>query len=361
MKLIKKYWKKTILILLSTAGYFIISIETDIFKDLPFLAQSLLFLTFFFLNLVGTVGIDEFEYGKLFQKLKTEKETLGTLLRISEKEISDLHRVITKFFNYSIIYRKDIIEKLELKEEFLCIMKSSEGFGKVWDNLEDKKMLPFTKILDGLPGSVRPFEKDGLFLIPIENLKGFNHKDIRLFINKRIIPKVKKERIQFLKALTKEQKKLVDKFSYKYIAFILRKNSLDYDTENRKFSDKFVQFIVSNQRERTLAQITNELAEFVEGKEVLNLIDWEAFIDDLNDDQKKLLNNYGDSIRSKFKQGKIRNIIDISNSDINKISSIIQSVLKNDTTERKSKNLSEKIVKGASETIRILRSAGAKL
>lgn len=355
-------WKISIY-LIGSGSLFFVSIYSKQFTKLNILIQATLYMFFAILFMFSNFLIDEFKYGKLFANFKSKNKRLEKKLQIKTKDISELQKVIANFLNNSKIYKDKIVKKLDIDEEFLCIMKSSEGFSEIWKKLEpeNKKMLPFTKVLSEIKGSVRPFERDGLFVIPIKNLENFNKNYIRKYIMEDIIPLVKKERKNFISTLPDHLKLEVSDFSYKYIAFVLRKNSLDYDTKNRTFNNEFIEFVVSQQATQTLIEISQDLFHFIKGKDIFLLSDWEAFVPSLNEDQKRLINENKKELNQQFKNKRIINLIDISNCNIEDIKNIFNNVLKDKTSDRKSKNLAEKIIRDTNKLVEILRKSGANI
>lgn len=106
----------------------------------------------------------------------------------TKKELSDLQKVVVSFLEYSEIYRQKVKDHLNLNEDFLCIAKSSEGLSEVFNEMDERTMLPFGKVLNQIPGSIKPFENMAIFLIPVRSLPGISEKNIRKYIDKRIVP-----------------------------------------------------------------------------------------------------------------------------------------------------------------------------
>lgn len=341
--------------------FFYVTIYPNDYAKLPKTVQILVFAVFFVGNVFAGTFIDEFRYGQIFQILKKEKKTLEGILRTKTTNVEELQRLIARFINYSVIYKSNIIDKLNIDEEFLCIIKSSEGFGKIWNKLDEKSMLPFTKVLSEWPGSVKPFENDGFFIIPIKNAIGIKKKQIRSWVTEKVIPKVKKEREKFIKNLPKELRNEVDNFSYKYIAFILRKNSIDYDHENRKFNDPFLQFIIQNQGKRTLSSITENLKGIITVKDVFTAVEWDAFIEDLNDEQSDLIHKNRKKLSDLLAKKGIKGIKALSAVSEDDLKKVVAKALGSETTPIKSKNIANKIILGSKNVVRILNTAGVEL
>lgn len=286
--------------------------------------------------------------------------------KVTEKELSELREVIASFLEHSEIYRERVRDFLKLYEDYVCIVKSAEGFGDVWTELsnEQKRPLPFTTVLMNLPGSIRPIENMGFFLIPTATLKGVNKMPLRSYINKYIVPKVHKERQAFLKNLPKSLAVKADDFSYKYIAFFLRKDAIAHETKNRKFNRDFNNFIVNEQTGDSFYKMKSELIEVIKGKDVLKLVNWSSFAK-LNDERQEFIEKNKSAINAGLLKNGIVDINDLAKTDPEKLFEIIWISLKvsqrQETTEKKVKNLSVSVVEGAQKTIEALKKSGVNI
>lgn len=292
--------------------------------------------------------------------LDKEKKTLEFKKAKTKKELNELQNVIVNFLEYSEIYRKKVKNYLRLNEDYLCIMKSSEGLSDVYKEMEKKEMLPFTKVLSSIPGSIRPFERMCLFLIPIRSLKGLNRNNVKLYINKKIIPLVEKERKEFLGKLPTEIAEKADEFSYKYLAFLLRKYLLNYDYKNRKFNHKFIEFVVREQPRPNIKKMTSSLGDIIRTKEFLSLVEWPSFVK-LNLEQKKLVEKRRTKINSELEKNGINNLPELSKCNLEDLFSIFKKIFRADITELKIKNLVQKVIDGSRNTLDILRKNGIRI
>lgn len=349
--------------ILLTIPVLLLSIHTEIFSAMPVWLESIILVFLASFQLIVSNLLDIHKMQQAFGELSERFRTISIDSREKEKELIELRTVIASFLEHSEIYRDRVRDFLKLHEDYVCIVKSAEGFGDVWENLTNKQRrpLPFTNVLLNLPGSIRPIENMGLFLIPTANLKDVNKMPLRNYINKNIIPKVYKERQKFLKSLPKELVAKADEFSYKYIAFFLRKDAIAHETKNRKFNREFNAFVVNEQAGESFRKMKSELIDVIKGKDVLKLVNWSSFAK-LNDEREIFIEKNKLTINKGLIKNGILDIKDLASIDPRELSRIIWSSLgitqKQETTEKKISNLSVSIVKGAQKTIEILKRSG---
>ena len=279
------------------------------------------------------------------------------------QELSELQRVVVNFLEHSEIYRKEIEHLLRLNSDYLCIIKSSEGLGEVFKLIkkEDKRKFPFGSVLKSIAGSVEPFERAGMFLIPVSSLPGITSKNVREYINKEIIPEVKKERKIFLENLPKETSAKAEAFSYKYIAFFLKPESMIYETRNKKFKREFLSFIVSKQDDENLERLKSQLEGTVKTKDLLSLVDW-SFFAKLTPEQKEILDEDKDKINDQLRLAGFKKLPDFYTKSEEDFYKAIRPIFaKKKLTEKKMKNFCKKIISSARETIDVLRKNGVNL
>ncbi len=265
-------WKAVFAILIGAVA-FGLTFYTDLVRNLhPFL-QFIIFIIVAAIVFYSGNFFDFISEVRENQRLHSKNTQLKMDKSKATQELSELQRVVVNFLEHSEIYRKEIERLLRLNSDYLCIIKSSEGLGEVFKLIkkEDKRKFPFGSVLKNIAGSVEPFERAGMFLIPVSSLPGITSKNIREYINKEIIPEVKKERKIFLGNLPRETSAKAEEFSYKYIAFFLKPESMIYETRNKKFKREFLSFIVSKQDDRNLERLKNQLEGTVKTKDLFCL------------------------------------------------------------------------------------------
>lgn len=357
-----KRWKAIIAILIGAVA-FGLTFYTDLIRALPTLLQFVIFII---------IAAFVFYSGNFFDLIKEVREneklrSKNTQLEINtsniSQELSSLQKVVVQFLEHSEVYRQKIEDLLKLHSEYLCIIKSSEGLSEVFKSLsnEEKEKFPFGRVLKNIPGSVEPFERAGMFLIPKSSLPGITQKNIREYISKVIIPEVKEERQRFLTKLPKKTSSKADDFSYKYVAFFLKPESMVYDSMNKKFKREFLSFMVSRQNNESLQKMKTQLEETVKTKDILSLVDW-SFFANLTKEQKTLLDKAKDKINEKLQEAgfvKLSDFYDKTEEDFYRAVRPVFASKK--LTKKKTENFSKKIIVGARETIDILRKNGVNL
>ena len=337
-----------------------IAFYTDVIRIIPIWAQALLFAALASVHLLTGNLVDYVKELSKNRILESENKEIKLEATKTVKELSELQTVVVSFLEYSEIYRQKVKDHLNLNEDFLCIVKSSEGLSEVFNEMDEKTMLPFGKVLRRIPGAIQPFERIALFLIPVRSLPGLTEKNIRRYIDKKIIPEVSKERQIFLGKLSKKLVSKADEFSYKYIAFLLRKEAIAYDTLNRKFNREFNGFIVSEQSGKNLARMKTSLGEVVRTKDILLLTDWSSF-SKLNKEQSDLIAKNKQRIYDELTKKGITTLTDIYNNSKEDFFDAIWPVIRKKTTKKKAENIAKKVVEGTKTTVDILRRNGVQL
>lgn len=351
---------KTILVIVAEAFIIGIAFYTDFIRLFPVWMQLLLFLGLASLHLLAEYIFDYTKERAINWRLEREKEDLKLETTKTKKELSDLQKVVVSFLEYSEIYRQKVKDHLNLNEDFLCIAKSSEGLSDVFNEMDERTMLPFGKVLSQIPGSIKPFENMAVFLIPVRSLPGISEKNIRKYIDKKIIPAVEKERKRFLDVLPKKLSVKAEDLSFKYIAFLIRRDVIAYDTLNRKFNREFNAFIVLEQSGKNLERMKTSLEEVVKTKDILMLVDWSSFTK-LNNEQSKLIADNKQRIYDELSKSGITTLSDISTKSNDEFFNALWPAIKRKTTKRKAEHLAKKVVEGTKTTVDILRKNGVNI
>ncbi len=351
---------KTILVIVAEAFIIGTAFYTDFVTRFPFWAQILLFIDLASMHLIAGDLFDYVKERAANWRLEREKEDLKLEKTKTQKELSDLQKVVVAFLEYSEIYRQKVKDHLNLNEDFLCIAKSSEGLSDVFDEMKEKTMLPFGRVLSQIPGSIKPFENMAIFLIPVSSLPGISEKNIRKYIDKRIVPVVEKERKRFLDVLPRRLSLKAEDLSFKYIAFLIRRDVIAYDTLNRKFNREFNAFIVSEQSGKNLERMKTSLAEVVKTRDILMLVDWSSFAK-LNKEQSKLITDNKQRIYDELSRNGITTLSDISAKSNDDFFNALWPAIKRKTTKKKAENLARKVVDGTKVTVNILRKNGVNI
>jgi len=332
-------------------------------QEIRHLPSALQLLLIAFLAMVQSITGRTFDYIREKTaniKLRSEADQVRLSERQTRRDLDELKQVVVSFLEHSEIYREKIKDHLRLAEDYLCIVKSSEGLSGVFNAMDRKEMLPFASVLMRIPGTVRPFERIGLFLIPIKSLPGINEWNIRSYVGKQIIPKVEEERERFLGKSSPEVAAKADPFSYKYMAFVLRRGSIAYDVLNRKFNREFNAFIVDGQPDASYAAMKNELARVVKTKELLALVNWASFAD-LNEAQRTLVEQCRLEMSLALSRAGVNTLPQLAEMPPQQFVEAVWAVLRDKSTERKVSNIATKVVAGARNTVDILRRNGVAL
>lgn len=290
-------------------------------------------------------------------RLRSERDQMELTSAETSIHLDELREVIAEFLEHSEIYRERVKDHLKLQEDYLCIAKSSEGLSDVFNALVKKVRMPFATTLMKIPGTVKPFERMGMFLVPVASLPGINERNIQTYISRKIIPEVQKERRRFLRRPRTDPNVRPEKFSYKYVAFLLRKGSISYEVENRKFNREFNAFVVNGQSGINYRRVKSELTRFVKTRDLLALVNWASFAD-LNRDQKKLVEKNKVRMSDALNRHEIGTLKNVADSSPEELFEILWPVLRRKTTERKAKNILTKVIEGAQNTVGVLERNG---
>lgn len=282
----------------------------------------------------------------------------------SQKALSELQSVMVAFLEHSELFRDKVRDHLKLNEDYVCIVKSSEGLSGVFNEMEKKERLPFTNVLASYPGAIQPFERITLFLIPTKSLPGLDGRPLRDYISRKIIPLVEQERTKFLGKQTKAISSMADDFSYKYIAFYLRRDAIAHEVRNRKFNHAFNVFMIGAQQGQGFDNIKAELSQVVKARDIFLLVSWNSFAT-LNKLQRELVEASKIKINLALSRRGILKLTDLEHVEIDEFSDLFWSSLsqaqRKKTTTKKVRNLSEKVIVGARRTLDILRRNGVRI
>ena len=307
--------------------------------------------------------------GKLYDQLgllrdnyrwRKKAEDLELKAGESSRQLDELQQVVVSFLEHSSVYRERVKDLLRLKEDYLCIVKSSEGLGEVYRQAENKEEFPFAAVLRRLPGAIQPIEHNGLFLIPVASLPGITESNIREYILERIVPEVREERGRFLGRQPKKIADLAEEFSFKYIAFLLRKETIVYDALNRKFNHDFIGFVVNAQTARNYGRMKKELRDLVRTKDLLAEVNWATFAD-LNPERRAFVEANRTAMSAELVRVNRGRLTDLANLSPEELRDILAPVLGRRITAVKLLNLCAKLVEGARHTVEVLRRNGVSL
>ena len=351
---------KAAILLLVNVSVLAVAVYYDVIRDLPPALQGLLIAIVGSLQ-TATSGI--YDYLRMQAeniRLKGEEGKLKLEAHEAHRQLDEFKEVVVSFLEHSSVYRERIKEELKLKEDYLCIVKSSEGLGEVYNATEVRERFPFGAVLRRLPGAVQPFERIALFLIPIASLPGINEWNIQTYISKRIIPEVRREREEFLARLPRRVASRAEEFSYKYIAFPLRKGTIAYEVLNRKFNREFIAFVVDEQTGAGYRTMKRELQQLVRTKDLLSQVNWASFAD-LNPERRAFVEGNRERMSAELTRVGKGKLSDIAKLTPEELQAILSPVLRKRITDKKLLNLSGKLVEGASHTVDVLRRNGISL
>lgn len=340
-----------------------LTFHTDLISGLPAWMQLALYMGISALVFFGGNLYNYAEEVRNNQRLRNANVKLSSKTRATAQELTDLKQVLVLFMENSEIYRQKVADLLRLTDDYLCIVKSSEGLGEAREVLapSERTKYPFGKVLSGIQGSVEPFEHAGMFLIPTSSLPGITARNIRRYVDHAILPQVVKERRKYLKRLPNDVAQRAETLSFKYVAFLLRKESITYDTRNRKFQRPFMALMVDGQDDRRLGQMKNELQDVLRTKDILTLVDlWS--ISGLNRDQLALIARNKDAVHTALTAAGYVHLTDFIRKPETDLYQAIRPVLaKRHLSKKKTQNICTKLIQGARRTIETLNKAGVTL
>ncbi|HKZ39562.1 MAG TPA: hypothetical protein VJ044_01290 [Candidatus Hodarchaeales archaeon] len=336
----------------------------DMFTSLQLWFQIVLVLLVVVLNVASSNFPDVISLALKNQRLEQEfgslKGEFKAIAKSSQEELAELKDVIVSFVEHSHTYQDRILRLLKIHGEYLCIAKSSEGLSEVFNSLDPRPQLPFSKVLTQWPGAIKPFENMNLFLLPIKNLPGFSDERIKPWISQNIIPRVEIERTQFLRSIPRRIARKAEEFSYKYLAFVVRSDSLEFETRNRKFTKDLMDALLGSQGQANIARMTQHLAEIIRTKDFLNVVDWSAFVD-LNNQQKNLFDKHRTKLFEQLERRNLHSLNDVSRSDLDSLKMLYLEAFGADITDRKSINLAQKTQAGVNRVLATLRKHGVSI
>ncbi len=335
------------------------------FTALPFFVQILITGLIVIANVVlGTfpdlvrLALRERENSEKLGRLESEYKTI---LRSKEEEFDELKEVIVSFIEHSHTYKDRILRLLKIQGEYLCIAKSSEGLSDIFNGMDPPRpQLPFSKVLTQWPGALKPFENMNIFLLPVSTLEGFNEEDIRQWVELHVIPKVREEREKFLLEVPKKLAKLADEFSFKYMAFVVRPDSIDIHTMNRKFNRDVTDAFLAAQPKKNVARMTQELTKVLRLKELLAVVDWSAFVR-LNIEQRALFRDRRAPLLVELEKANLHTITDISQCNPQDLAALFKRAFGRGYSDRKAINLAQKTLAGVERVLTTLRKHGIRL
>lgn len=341
-------------------GILALATYVDEFRELPSIVQiTVLILVAILLTSTGN-ALDYLREKAANIEMRAEAQKLKLGNTVTRRELDELKQVVAEFLEHSEIYRERVKDQLKLTEDYLCIAKSSEGLSAVWNSLVEKVRTPFTTVLMRIPGTVKPFENMAFFFVPLASLRGMNEWNIREYIGREFIPEVKRERLRFLRRPRTDATAKADKFSYKYMAFLIKKGSIVYDVRNRKFNREFNAFIVDEQVGGSFRRIKRELANLVKTKDLLALANWASFAD-LNRAQKAFVEKNRGIMSAELSDQNIGNLADIAGLTAAQLLEALWPVLRHRISRRKALNICKKVTSGAQHTVQVLERSGVKL
>ncbi len=351
---------KLVLSYIINIGVLISALFVDEIRSLPIYFLLPIIILFPVLQLISGNIVDYLREKTANIRLQSQLQKFKFEGEQTQSELDELRQVVVSFLEHSEIYRSRVKNHLKLTEDYLCIIKSSEGLSRVFEQIDTKEMLPFGSTLKKIPGSVRPFERINLFLIPLMSLPGINEYNVKTYIDTAIIPEVKTARQVFLNNLPEDIASLAEPFSYKYIAFLISKGAISHDVRNRKFNREFNTFIVHQQTGQNYKALKGQLGEMVKSKDILALVNWASFAK-LNREQSRLIEGTKHDLSELLLHENVDSISQISKLSPEIFFDIAWPILQEHTTERKALNISKKIIDGSKNIVDVLRNHGVRI
>lgn len=304
-----------------------------------------------YISLIRTLTLAE-------KKLENTEKEFNDFKVIALNETNELKKLISKFIEKGMFYSEKLKDILKQRNDFVCIIKSSEGLSDVYKELEKQKkqkMLPFTSVIHNIPGAMRPFERMDVYLVPIDKIPRQKEQSLNKWME-NLAEKAKIERERFLADIPSKIAKLAEPFSYKYIAFYISRASLTTGTINRKFNKEFVSSLLFNQSEDEFKRLKSDFTDFIQSKDLALNIEWHQFIK--TSDKNELLKKNKSKLSEAFHSAGFNSIFDFVSSNKEIISTPIHKVLKKNLSKKQCENLATKIIDECQNTLRVLRSAG---
>ena len=141
-------WKAILAILIGAVA-FGLTFYTDSVRNLPIILQFGIFIVIAAFVFYSGNFFDFIKEMRENEKLRSKNKQLKLDTTYISQELSALQKVVILFLEHSEVYRRKIEDFLKLNNDYLCIIKSSEGLGDVFDALqnEDKQKFPFGSVL----------------------------------------------------------------------------------------------------------------------------------------------------------------------------------------------------------------------
>lgn len=361
---IMKNKSRLVVTTITTAFMFIVPFYPEWFTRLPLLIQIGIVILIAVLNLIYSSFPDivhlAIQHRSLQSKYGKLKSEFHSILKSQGQELDELKDVIVTFLEHSHSYQDKVLWLLKIQGEYLCIAKSSEGLSEVFKKMKGNVQLPFSKVLTEWSGSIKPFENMNLFLLPLDQLYNFKENNIKGWIDNNIIPQVEKERHKFLNELPKRIASLADKFSYKYLAFVIHTNSIEYSTLNRKFNKSLMNTLITTQTRTNVAHMTQALTDIIRTKDFFNIVDWSAFIK-LNADQEMLFRNNQQYLSKELMNHSLSTLSDIARCGEDVLTTIYRNAFGSSITIKRATNLAIKTRYGVNRVLTILRNNGVNV
>jgi hypothetical protein len=342
------------------ASTLFVALYVEEIRQLHISLQVLLILVLSALQPIAGSTIDYFRERRARASFLRDKRLLVLEKERTQAELDEFRQVVASFLEHAEVYRDRVKDYLKLGEDYLCVIKSSEGLSKVWTQLENRVMLPFGSVLLRIPGCVKPFERIGMFLIPLGSLPGLNEWNVRAYFAKHIIPEVEKERERFLRTSGIRASRDAEPFSYKYMAFPVRKGAISFDTHNRKFNREFNVFIVAHQVGASYARMRQTLAEVVKAKDILARVNWSSFAG-FNSEQRRIVEEKRRRMSDVLAAAGIDTLAKVADAAPERLCELVWPVLRRQTTRVKALNICKRLADGAGRTVGVLRKHGVEI
>jgi hypothetical protein len=332
-------------------------------RGLPYWAQGLTAVALVAATLLVRAAFDVLPLQQRIWAQERQIDLIDNQVSQSQQALSEIQRIMVNFLEHSSIYQDKVLDHLKLREDFVCVVKYGEGLSEVWRRLQIKERLPFTTVLASIPGSIQPFDNIDLFLIPTRSLPGIGNTPLRQYIDANIVPLVRAERRKFMRRHA-DLAQYAEDFSFRWMAFFLRKDAIAHGTLNRRFGYDFRAFVVGQQTGDSFHNMRSALGKVVKTKEILRLVSWASFAD-LSPERKGLLDRNSVRINSALEEQNIRDLPGLMTLTPGQLAHVIWSSLpraeKMKSSKKKTLNTAKKVLEGVDQTVRVLRANGLLL
>jgi hypothetical protein len=269
-----------------------------------------------------------------------------------QAELRGFRELLVAFIDKGLFFPEKIKELMSSRTRYVCVAKSSEGLSQVFQALQaagSATMLPFTTVLHSLPGSVRPFERMDLYFIPVRSIPVRRGSSLRRWMEKDILPAVERERTRFLAGLPRKIANLAEPSAYKYIAFFIDSDSLIADRKRRKFSSDFLGAFITARSDSELKSVKAEFTKYIAAKDLALTMEWHLLVK-TDAEKSQLLQKKRTRISEEFRRAGVLSLSDLVPEKAGQIAKALRKACGVALTEKKSTNLTDKIV---SECIKI--------